>query len=149
MENDVFCRSSSVEYAPSLKNTLVNLTEPSQGMSGNQTINFCETPCHFGGTRQWFVCPECSQKAYKLRFLRRLFMCGKCIGLGYESQRINRARRLQNRAAKIKGELGIDKPASLVRFVKDSDRPRGMHWLTFRTKKILANGYTIKAIELW
>lgn len=73
-----------------------------RGVTNNQTIDFYETPCNFGGSRKWFVCHGCRKKVSKLRLFGMSFVCGKCISLGYKSQRINRAGRLQSRAAKLK-----------------------------------------------
>jgi len=119
------------------------------GVANSQTIDFCETPCHLGGSRKWFVCHQCRAKAAKLRFFGMSFVCGNCVGLGYRSQRINRAKRMQNRAAKIKDELDIEMSASLCRFVEDYDRPKGMHWSTFRRKQARANASVVKALRLW
>jgi len=137
------------EVAVKYRSGFCELSYSCRGETINQKIEFYETPCHFGGTRKWFVCRDCRNKVSKLRLFGATFVCGKCIGLGYKSQRINRAERLQSRAAKIKDGLGMDTPASLCRFVEDSDRPKGMHWSTFRREQARANFYIIKAIEIW
>lgn len=43
------------------------------------------TPCHFGGRRPWFRCPECGRRAGRLYGGGR-FVCRKCAGFRYESQ---------------------------------------------------------------
>ena len=137
------------EVAVKYKSAFCVLSYSCRGETNSQTIEFSETPCHFGGSRKWFVCSGCRKRVSKLRLFGMSFVCGKCIGLGYKSQRINKAERLQSRAAKIKGELGMDTPASLCRFVEDLDRPKGMHWSTFRRDQARANNYIMKAIQLW
>ena len=148
------CGLLRVDYAPSevgvkYGSDVCVLSYSCHDVANSQVIDFHETPCHFGGSRKWFVCHECKNKVSKLRFFGMSFICGKCVGLGYKSQRINRVGRLQNRAAKIKDELGMDMPASLCRFVKDFDRPKGMHWSTFKRQQIRANNYLIEAIRYW
>ena len=119
------------------------------GVPNNQTIYFSETPCNFGGNRKWFLCNRCHNRVSKLRFYGRSLVCGRCIGVGYKSQRLNKARRLQNRAKKIKEELGMETPASLCRLVEESDRPKGMHRSTFSARRLKANFFISKAINLW
>ena len=65
----------------------------------NQFIRYEDTPCHYGGTRKWFVCPGCDQRVAVLGSKNGLFLCRRCNQLPYASQseakidRMIRARR--------------------------------------------------------
>jgi len=53
------------------------------------TIPIDRTPCHFGGDRPWFRCPECDArkaKLYKPPHGAGRFLCRDCHGLLYRSQ---------------------------------------------------------------
>jgi len=53
------------------------------------------TPCHFGGTRYWFVCPAtynqkpCCRRAEVLYKLGNYFACRHCHNLTYKSRNIS------------------------------------------------------------
>ncbi|MBU6427256.1 hypothetical protein KGQ27_03420 [Patescibacteria group bacterium] len=52
-------------------------------------ISTTTTPCHFGGTRFWFICPGCSRRIgtlYKTPMNDEL-LCRKCHGLRYGKSR--------------------------------------------------------------
>lgn len=51
-----------------------------------QLIRYEDTPCHFGGTRKWFVCPSCGQRVGVLGSETGLFLCRHCNQLPYASQ---------------------------------------------------------------
>jgi len=59
------------------------------------------TACNFGGSRPWFVCPGCDQRAAILYWDEEdmpagELLCRRCLDLGYRSQRedeIDRAKR--------------------------------------------------------
>jgi hypothetical protein len=57
--------------------------------NSNNTISLLETPCHYGGYREWFECPSCKERAGVLYLHEDNFSCRKCLGLGYYSQRMN------------------------------------------------------------
>jgi len=87
------------------------------------------TPCNYGGERPWFVCPGrgCGRRAAKLYLKGRYFLCRRCHGLAYESQREDRLSRLISKAQKIRRRLGG--PAGLV--YPFPEKPKGMHWRTY------------------
>lgn len=58
----------------------------------------------------------------------RYFLCRHCYGLGYESQREDRADRLRNKAQEIRRRLGGS--ANLT--MPFPEKPKGMHWKTYR-----------------
>lgn len=63
-----------------------------------QPIGLTFSPCNYGGMRSWFRCPgvSCGRRVAVLYRAERYFVCRKCLGLGYRSQRTNLTnRRLQ------------------------------------------------------
>ena len=63
------------------------------------------TPCHFGGRRPWFLCPNCSRRVAVL-YSMTAFICRRCLGLAYESQRESPCDRALRRAQAIRERLG-------------------------------------------
>lgn len=88
-----------------------------------------KTPCHYGGYRNWFLCPhpKCQRRCKKLYLATpNVFLCRGCLNLGYFTQTRCELDRL------------IDKKWSLIRklkassdFIPDSQKPKRMHWKTF------------------
>ncbi len=62
------------------------------------------TPCHYGGARPWFVCPECGRRSGRL-YAGRRFACRLCRGFRYESQYSPAACGLANRIRRLQGKL--------------------------------------------
>jgi hypothetical protein len=63
-----------------------------------QPIGLTFTPCNYDGMRAWFRCPgvSCGRRVAILYRAEQYFVCRKCLGLGYRSQRTNLTnRRLQ------------------------------------------------------
>ena len=83
-----------------------------------------KTPCHFGGTTNWFRCPVrgCGRRVAIL-YRANFFACRRCQGLAYASQSERREERLDRRADKIRERLGWDRD--------HRRKPRGMRWRTF------------------
>ena len=92
-------------------------------------IQLERTHPHFGGLRWWFRCPghDCGRRVALVYAAGREFICRRCLGLAYESQRENRRFRALRRAQKIRVRLGasanITQPFPL--------RPRSMHVMTY------------------
>ncbi|MDP2005524.1 MAG: hypothetical protein Q8K45_07580 [Rubrivivax sp.] len=80
-----------------------------------QRVPILRTDCPFGGTRPWFECPGCSRRC-ALLFLRPWgFVCKRCGGLAYTSERedeIARGARARNKAAARLG-AGGQRPKSM------------------------------------
>src|SRR5262249_18534912 len=56
----------------------------------NLGIKLTWTPCHLGGSRPWFVCPDCGRRCgvlYYTNFLRDHLACRRCLRLIYASTR--------------------------------------------------------------
>jgi hypothetical protein len=84
------------------------------------------TKCHLGGRRPWFKCLVCGRRVAKLYGPE--FACRRCLGLGYASQREIPLRRAGRRAQMIKMRLG----GSNDPLDPFPQKPRGMHWRTYR-----------------
>lgn len=84
------------------------------------------TDCNYGGRRPWFHCPRCGRRVAKLYGGAR-FLCRKCHGLAYWTQRQSKATRAQHRADRLRERLGWvgEEPRDGWR------KPKGMHWKTF------------------
>jgi hypothetical protein len=91
--------------------------------------------CHFGGVRPWLLCPHCQRRVGKLHHNGGSFCaCRLCLNLRYASQRRGAKSRRYLQALKLRLRLGgiasIAEPFP--------ERPRGMHWLTYRRLRLRA-----------
>lgn len=94
-----------------------------------QPVLLTYTPCTYGGTRPWFLCPgvSCDRRAGKLYCAGRLFLCRQCYDLAYRSQREGWSDRLLTRAQNLRERLG----GSGSMFDLFPEKPKGMHWRTY------------------
>lgn len=93
-----------------------------------QRVYLQTSPCHLGGSRDWFECPRCGKRVAVLYAPRQYFACRRCGGLGYATQRKGVGDRASSKANKIRRKLGW--PAGILN--TPGDRPKGMHWATYR-----------------
>ena len=84
------------------------------------------TPCNYGGKRHWFICPnpKCNRRVKKMYLFKIVFLCRKCLNLGYYSQRQIPTMRHMHMKEKIE-ELLKRKGGD------EYTRPRYMHKKTF------------------
>lgn len=87
-------------------------------------IKFEKQVCNFGGYRYYFHCPLCKKRMRKLYFNGGVFLCRKCLNLGYFSQRLVASKRNMFLTSKIEKELKA-KGGSLY------DKPKYMKRKTF------------------
>ena len=92
-----------------------------------QRVQTQTSPCHLGGERRWFTCPQCSKRVALLYAPGRYFSCRECYGLGYATQKEGAGDRAASRANKLRKRLGWD--AGILN--GNGDRPKGMHWKTY------------------
>lgn len=85
----------------------------------SQTIRLAHTPCHYGSTRPWFVCPLCQRRAGLLYLRWGRFACRKCQRVAYTSQSCDLMDRMWRKQAKIEARLG-----------ENWQRPKGMRQRT-------------------
>ena len=92
-----------------------------------QWIPFESTPCHFGGERYWFRCPNgsCERRVRRL-YRGRQFFCRLCHRLNYASQHENHFGRACRKVQKIRLKLG----GSANLFELFPLKPKGMHYAT-------------------
>ena len=92
------------------------------------SVEIVRTPCHFGGSREWFVCPmpACKRRAAVLYAGRNCIACRQCFGLLYPSQYFDKTERAFAQLRRVNERLRIDALP-----VRDQARPRGMHVTTF------------------
>ena len=85
-----------------------------------QRVPILATPCHFGGQRQWFACPNCARRVAVLFVRANGFRCRQCNRVAYGSQSDDALGRTWRKQAKIERRLG-----------ENWQRPRGMHQTTY------------------
>ena len=92
-----------------------------------QSITLDQTPCHYGGQRQWFLCPKCRRRVAVLYGTGKYFFCRLCCGLAYTCQQEGKIDRLIRKARKIRQRLEADSNL----FMPIWNKPKNMHWKTF------------------
>lgn len=90
-----------------------------------QQIRVTTTPCNYGGSRFWFICPKCRRRVGVLYSDFGHYICRKCVNRPYASQYQDKAQRLEARRLAIFDRLGWT-----GKFLKT--RPKGMRRTTFR-----------------
>lgn len=91
-----------------------------------ERIPLTSTPCHYGGSRPWFLCPGCGRRRAVLFSLDGRFRCRRCHELAYSSTRETAADRALRRGDTLRRKLGG--PPGLHKFPA---KPKGMHWTTY------------------
>jgi hypothetical protein len=79
------------------------------------------TPCHFGGSRKWFVCRDCASRMGTLSIHLNQFLCRHCLGLPYLSQNSSNYDRQIQKVHKLRARIG-----------SETRKPKGMHWSIYR-----------------
>jgi hypothetical protein len=64
------------------------------------------TPCHYGGERVWFRCPECHSRRAVLFSVDGRFRCRACHDLAYTSTREDPHERALRRCAELRSKIG-------------------------------------------
>jgi hypothetical protein len=72
----------------------------------SQQVDLDQTPCHFGGLRDWFLCPVCTERVGVLYAARNIFACRHCLNLTYQSTRDNGLVRPVKKQRRIIKKLG-------------------------------------------
>jgi len=92
-----------------------------------------ETPCNYGGSRKWFICPTCRKRVGILYGPGKFFRCRNCYCLSYSNQSESKLDRLYRKARKIRRKLDIGSewwgPDNLSEPI--FEKPKGMRWKTF------------------
>jgi len=77
--------------------------------SVDPVVYFDRTPCHIGGERLWFICPNCRRRCEVLCLNGKWPACRKCYRLPYRSQCESPLDRLRSRQDKLEAMLWGDK----------------------------------------
>ena len=88
-----------------------------------QKISLTQTECHFGGSRQWFLCPCCHNRVAILCGEGKYFFCRKCYDLPYSSQIESDIDRLIRKKEKIGNKI--------FKGGEPWQRKKGLHKSTF------------------
>lgn len=101
------------------------------------------TPCHLGGERVWWLCPEpsCSRRVAVLYAGDRI-ACRHCHDLGYLCQGESAEGRAARQANKIRRKLGW--PVGILNF--PGGKPKGMHWKTFERMQAIHERHSQTAL---
>lgn len=83
------------------------------------------TPCHYGGGRTWFTCPQCGRRCAIVYFAGARFDCRRCLNLAYASQSDDAIGRMWREQRKIERKLSGGAETWNHR------KPKGMHQKTF------------------
>lgn len=104
----------------------------STGEVVEQRVQTQTSPCHLGGERRWFTCPQCSKRVAVIYAPGRYFACRECYGLGYATQKEGAGERAASRANKLRKQLGWE--VGLLN--GNGGRPKGMHFTTYLRLKV-------------
>jgi hypothetical protein len=92
-------------------------------------IELAWTPCHYGGQRPWWLCPQCQRRCAVLYVQETRFVCRFCLQLPYGSRQETVWQRRYRKALKIRKRLGVS--GNLLEALWPWDKPKGMHWRTW------------------
>jgi len=84
------------------------------------------TPCHYGGSRPWFLCPGCGRRRTVLYSVGGHFHCVRCHNLAYGSTQEKPWDRASRRADRLRRKIGADAGHQTM-----APKPKGMHWRTY------------------
>lgn len=123
-------------YGPgSLERETIELSYPRSRWG--DTLQLTRIPSGFGGTRAFWLCPRCGKRVRYLYFKDRRFMCRECACLNYRSQQetkdsVNHVRK-GLKLADNRLHWTPPFPVAPVDFPHlTPDKPRGMHWSTYK-----------------
>lgn len=95
--------------------------------SVRDTINFGFSDQSFSGRRRWFLCNGCGLRC-RVLYLDKRFLCRACCGGVYLSQTGSARITGTFKGERARAKLGV----SASRNPRPADKPKGMHWRTFR-----------------
>ena len=91
-----------------------------------ERVRLDRTPCHYGGSRPWFLCPGCGARRAVLYSVGGRFRCTRCHDLAHASTREQPWDRATRRADKLRRRIGCEPGWHSVPW-----KPKGMHWRTY------------------
>lgn len=87
-------------------------------------VRIAWTFCHYGGSRPWFLCPQCRRRVAVLYLPGNVAACRKCYNICYSSQCEDISGRAIRRMGKIAKRLGGE-------YGDFPDKPKRMRWATY------------------
>lgn len=93
-------------------------------------VAISSTPCHLGGHRRWFCCPDCDKRRLTLFIDGHRLSCRSCLRLRFDTQHMDRRSRTLHAIDKLRERLGW-KPGVLTPYGR---KPLGMRWSRFERK---------------
>lgn len=93
----------------------------------SEQIDLEATPCHYGSSRLWLICPTCQSRRRVLYSLGGRFRCRQCHNLAYTSTRDDAHDRSLRRIRKLQKRLG----STTSELFEVPPKPPGMHWDTY------------------
>ncbi len=110
------------------------------GKSYRYPIQLATTAPHYGGLRYWFICRSCSNRASVL-YRKGIYVCRRCMGLGYQSQLQQPIDRIYDRLNAIRERLRWQ--TGIINGI--GSKPRYMHHSTYER---LINEYEQLTVKL-
>lgn len=101
---------------------IFNLNYTHNGKQYEYSIQLTGTPCHYGGLRYWWNCPNCHKRVGVL-YKAGLYVCRHCLGLNYYSQHQHTYQRPDSRMESIRKRLDWEN--------NPYKKPKGMHYKTY------------------
>ena len=96
----------------------------------DEHILLIKTPCHFGGERIWFRCPNCCKNVLVL-YGGSYFRCRNCKGAIHPSVNENKLDRSRRALAKYQAILAPDKQLCAADGTRNLHKPKGMRYKTY------------------
>lgn len=90
-----------------------------------QEVAIDRTPCNYGGTRPWFLCPRCGRRVSVL-YGAKAFYCRACHCIAYQSQSETYEDRCFRRANNLRQRMGGE-PGCQSHIPK----PKWVRWATY------------------
>jgi hypothetical protein len=79
--------------------------------SASGSINLDRTPCRYGGTRAWLVCPDCGSRRVVLYLsTSQGFQCRDSLDLAYTTSQLSKTNRRFVRMHRLADRVGVDLP---------------------------------------
>ena len=125
-----------VEYGPGdTEREIVELSYP--GSRWTQTLRLTRMNSGFGGTRSFWMCPQCKSRVRYLYFKGWDFVCRECARLNYKSQQETKDSMCDYRRgmAFAENKLSVNpafRPDGFDFCEYIPERPKGMHETTYR-----------------
>ncbi len=105
----------------------------------SQWVRITTTPCHFGGVRYWFICPNCDRR----RAILYPKVCRTCGDGRYEVELLSPSNRKITKAIRMRRRLGQNEGGTIAPLPK---KPKWMRWHTYLNLRAKIKTYEM---EMW